>query len=288
MRISLHISHTRRRASWALCVNPGFVLPGTGQPIGHLGDWFDPMALLAMPDGDGLKRDQLGLLVAITLVVGLAAILAILLAGEFSRHWLFRGLARAFFKVFCCIRYEGREHVPRTGALIVASNHVSWLDGFFVGCAVPRLIHFMVAREYYEPWHSNWFLRLFGLIPLDREKGQRQPFQHAKAALSEGRVVGMFPEAYMSHDGALRTFKRGIGLLAIETGAPILPVAIIGGRDVWGPHMKRPRPFQKVRVRIGEPIDPTGIDREEVVARVRDAIDRLRKGEPGCPSNEAT
>jgi 1-acyl-sn-glycerol-3-phosphate acyltransferase len=204
----------------------------------------------------------------------LVAALAIVVAREYSRHWLIRCLVRLSLKVYCRLQTQGREHVPRAGALIVASNHASWLDTFFLGAAVPRLIHYVAAKEYYDLWYLRWFMWLYGTIPVERGKGQRRPMNRATDALRSGRVIGMFPEGRMSKTGKLQPLQGGIALLASETGAPILPVAIIGGHDVMGPHLLVPRP-RKARVRIGPPIDPEGLSRDEILARVDAALREL-------------
>jgi len=231
--------------------------------------------LLAMGIGAALLASgRVKTVIALALVVMLAAIVGTLVSNEFSRHWLIRSIVRFLVKGYCRQRTEGREHVPAQGALIVASNHLSWLDTLFVGAAVPRLIHFIAAREYYDLWYLKWFMWLFGTISLERGKGQREPFRRALAALQRGRVLGIFPEGRMSLDGEFQPLQGGIALLAEETGAPILPVAILGGFEVMGPAMSFPRP-RPVRVRIGPPIDPTGLTREDILARVDGAIRAL-------------
>lgn len=228
--------------------------------------------LLAMGGGGLLLQGgRYGTVVAITFSFAVVAVVATLLSGEFSRHWLVRTLVRLFVKLYCRMQSEGREFVPRRGPLIVASNHVSWLDTLFLGAAVPRLIHYIAAREYYDRWYLKWIMWLFGTIPVERGKGHRRPLKQALALLRRGRVLGLFPEGRMSLTGRMQTLERGISLLAAETGAPILPVAIIGGYDVMGPHIHFPRP-RKVRVRIGRPIDPRGLSRDEIMERVEGAI----------------
>jgi len=205
-------------------------------------------------------------------VISAVAMVGTLFSNEFTRHWVIRLFVRLFVKVYCRQQNEGREHVPLNGALIVASNHVSWPDTLFLGAAVPRLIHFIAAREYYDRWYLKWIMWLFGTIPIERGKGHREPFRRALNALKRGRVLGVFPEGRMSLDGEFQQpLQGGIALMAQETGAPILPVAIIGGFEVMGAHLTIPHPH-KVRVRIGALIDPKGLSREEILARVDAAI----------------
>jgi 1-acyl-sn-glycerol-3-phosphate acyltransferase len=210
----------------------------------------------------------------ILILGGALAVLGLLVwvfTNEFHRDRVLRAVTRLVLKIYCRIETEGREHVPRAGALIVAANHASWIDAFALGAAVPRLIHYLAAREYYDLWYMRWFMRLFGTIPLSRGKSAKKPIERAVAALQEGRVIGIFPEGSMSLTGRLGSFKRGIALLAEETGAPIVPVALIGAFEVWGPHLSFPRP-RKVRVRIGSPIEVRGLSREQILARLEAAL----------------
>jgi len=218
----------------------------------------------------GLWRMSVGL----TFAFLLAAAMGALFSGERSRHKVVRSAVRLFLALYCRARYEGRENVPRRGALIVASNHTSWLDTLFVGAAVPRLIHFMAAREFYDLWYLKWIMKAFGTIPLERGKGQRRPLRLAIATLRRGRVIGVFPEGRMSLDGDFQPLQGGVALLASETGAPILPVAIVGGFEVMGPDKSFPRP-RKVHVRIGAPIKTVGVERAEIMRRLNSAIRAL-------------
>jgi 1-acyl-sn-glycerol-3-phosphate acyltransferase len=228
--------------------------------------------LLAM--GCGAFLLGLGLVkttVTAACVVLLLAVVGALLSSEFSRNWVVRTAARIFLKVYCRAEYEGRENVPLRGALIVASNHASWLDTIFLGAALPRLIHWLAASEYYEIWYLKWIMWLYGTIPIDRGRGSRKPLRRALLALQRGRVIGIFPEGRMSVTGDFQPLEGGVGLLSVETGTPILPTAILGGHEIMGRRLKFPRPY-KVRVKIGAPIDPTGLNRVEIVARVDAAI----------------
>jgi len=238
-----------------------------------LNSMCDVAALLLALGGGALllQHGRQATALAIAIALAIVASLGTLMGGEFSRHWLVRTLVRLFSKFYCRMESDGREHVPRRGPLIVASNHVGWLDALFVSAAVPRLLHFIAAREYYELWYLKWIMWLFGTIPVERGKGHRRPFNRALAALQRGRVIGMFPEGRMSRDGRLQPLVGGVALMAAQTGAPILPVAVLGSREVMGPRGGFPRPH-KVHVRIGKPIDPRGLSRDEILARVEAAI----------------
>jgi 1-acyl-sn-glycerol-3-phosphate acyltransferase len=164
--------------------------------------------------------------------------------------------------------------MPPRGGLIVAGNHASWLDTVFLGCAGTRLIHYMAASEFYDRWYFKWIMWLYGTIPVERGKGKRVPYHKAVMLLRRGRALGVFPEGRMSRSGKLQPFQGGMALLSVETGAPILPVAVIGGFEVMGSSKRFPRP-RKVRVRIGQPIYPAGLSRDEILSRVETSIRTL-------------
>ncbi|MCX8035870.1 MAG: MFS transporter [Candidatus Sumerlaeia bacterium] len=230
-----------------------------------------------------LPRGLTGLIVLIACIALFAASTGIRFSDEFARHNIIRWITRVVLRLYCRVEHEGRENVPLTGPLIVAANHSSWIDTFLLGAAVPRLIHYLAAREYYDRWYMRWFMRMFGTIPIERGKGHREPLNRALWALRRGRCIGIFPEGHMTKTGQLQKFQGGAALMAEETGAPILPAAIIGAFECWGPKMRFPRP-RKVRVRLGRPIDPRGLSRDEILARLEAAIRALlEKKDSECP-----
>lgn len=186
-------------------------------------------------------------------------------------HRVLRTTLRVFFKAYCRAEYEGRDNVPQQGPLIVAANHASWLDSAFLGAAIARPIHYIVADVYYRKWYFKWLMDLYGAIPVDRGKGVREPVRKALAVLREGRAFGIFPEGRMSRDGRPLPLEGGVALIAEESNAPILPVSIQGGFEIFARHHRWPRP-RKLRVRIGAPINPDGLDRRELLSRLSAAI----------------
>ena len=167
-------------------------------------------------------------------------------------------------------RVEGLENVPRSGAFIMVSNHTSNLDPPFIGAVIGRHIgrpiHFM-AKEEISGWPLvGWLARGSGVFFVRRGEGDRSAQRTALEHLAAGRPIGIFPEGTRSRTGVLREPKFGVSLLAMRSGAPLLPVGISGsgkifpGRSRW-PHRTR------VDIRIGTPFrlphQPTGrLDRE--------------------------
>ena len=153
-------------------------------------------------------------------------------------------------------RVKGLEHVPRDGAYIVVSNHTSNLDPPFIGAAIGRhtgrVVYFMAKQEISRWPLVGWLARSSGVFFVRRGVGDRAAQRIALAHLAAGRPIGVFPEGTRTRDGVLREPKLGVALLAMRSGAPLLPVGITGsgkifpGRSRW-PHRTR------VDIRVGEP-----------------------------------
>jgi 1-acyl-sn-glycerol-3-phosphate acyltransferase len=145
----------------------------------------------------------------------------------------------------------GREHLPRRGPLLLASNHRSFLDPFVIGMLVRRPVYYMAKRELFERRWQAWLLNALGAFPVDRGAGDSDAIETARAILARGDCVVLFPEGTRVRGGPLGDPKRGVGRLALETGAPVAPVAVIGTEDVRRGWRIRPR---KVRARVGRPL----------------------------------
>lgn len=139
----------------------------------------------------------------------------------------------------------GREHVPRTGALVVYANHRSYWDPPFLGLALPRPVHFMAKEELFRIPVFAGLIRWLGAFPVRRGRADRASLRQALELLRAGRAVGVFPEGRRVRSEEEAEARAGVVLLAARAGAPVLPVAICG----------RPVPFGRVRVRIGPPFD---------------------------------
>jgi glycerol-3-phosphate dehydrogenase (NAD(P)+) len=162
-----------------------------------------------------------------------------------------RALFVPFFLVYFRMQRVGREHLPRSGPLLLASNHRSFLDPFVIGTLVKRPVYYMAKRELFEkPWQA-WALNALGAFPVDRGAGDRDAMETARAILARGDCVVVFPEGTRTRPGPLGEPRRGIGRLALETGAPVVPVAVIGSDAVRRGWRIRPR---KVRLRVGAPL----------------------------------
>jgi acyl-[acyl-carrier-protein]-phospholipid O-acyltransferase/long-chain-fatty-acid--[acyl-carrier-protein] ligase len=192
---------------------------------------------------------------------------AIALTLGYVFWWLATPLARLFvwciLHTFFKVKIVGAARLPRTGAALIVSNHVSYADAILIGSATPRFIRFLMWQPLFDNKWLNPFCRLFRAIPVPTgsPKKSLRAIRDARRELEMGELVGIFPEGELTRTGEVRPFERGVELIARGFEAnPVIPVYIHG---LWGHalSMKDGRPFavplrlrQPVTVYIGEPV----------------------------------
>ena len=132
------------------------------------------------------------------------------------------------FKLFMKLEVRGLEHFPMDGPVIVASNHVTNFDVFPMQLALPRPIFFMGKSELFKFFPMDILLRNLGAFPVHRGEKDTWAIRHAAKVLAHGQTLGMFPEGTRSKGTGLSVAKTGTARLAIESGAPIIPMAVAG------------------------------------------------------------
>jgi 1-acyl-sn-glycerol-3-phosphate acyltransferase len=183
-------------------------------------------------------------------------------------------------------RIQGVEHLPRSGPFILVANHCSNLDPLMMGWAsghqIGRVVHFMAKIEMRSWPVIGWLATQSGVYFVRRGERDRAAQQFSLDALADGRPIAMFPEGTRSRTGHLREGKPGAALIAMRSGAPIVPAGVSGTHRIFPGRSRWPRPT-RVRIRIGEsftlPHQPSGrLDREALAAgteRIMSAIEQL-------------
>ncbi len=171
---------------------------------------------------------------------------------------------------------DGVENVPTDGPAILASNHLSYADWLFMPLVVPRKVSFVAKAEYFtSPGIKGWLQKTFfsgtGNIPIDRTGADAAAgaLLSAKRVLGQGELFGIYPEGTRSHDGRLYRGKTGIARLALETGVPVIPVAVVG-TDVVAPPGKKFGRWTRPDVRFGKPLDfsrYSGLENDRFILR---------------------
>jgi len=174
------------------------------------------------------------------------------------------GILRAFLTPFLMIlirpKVKGLRHVPASGPLIIASNHLSFSDSIFMPLVVPRKVTFLAKSEYFtSPGPKGLLKKLtfiaLGQVPVDRSGGRRSEAALITGlkVLAEGKCLGIYPEGTRSPDGRLYKGRTGIARLAIESGAPIIPVAMFNTEKIQPTGTVVPK-VMRVKMIFGEPM----------------------------------
>ena len=182
------------------------------------------------------------------------------------------------FNVLWDIDVYGANNLPDEGPAILCANHTSVMDSFFVPVTLPRRITYVGKAEYMDDWKTRWLFPQLGMIPIDRSGGDAAQAALDKAAeiLRSGEFFGIYPEGTRSRDGRLHKGHTGPARLALETGAPIIPVGLKGIRKIQPPDVGRPKLFESAEVFFGEPVRPDRYpDTGDQRLRLRQMIDEV-------------
>lgn len=170
------------------------------------------------------------------------------------------------------VKREGFENLPASGPVLVICNHASNADGMllmaYVVPAMKRKMGWLGKEEALRWPLFGWAMRHNGVFGVRRGAGDLESFRLARRVLEEGRVLTIFPEGTRSPTGALQEAKEGATVLAVRSGAPILPIAIVGSHRFWPRGKFLPRPGRRMTVRVGQPFTltmPKAADRHEAM-----------------------
>jgi len=192
---------------------------------------------------------------------------------------LYRALkpvAVALMRLLFRLEVHGREQVPAAGPLLLVSNHVSLLDPPIVGGASPRDLHFMAKEELFGIPLLGWLIRRLNARPVKRDGSDGRALKTALRLLREGRALLVFPEGTRGVEGRLGEGKPGVGMLAVMSGATVVPVHVSGSGRALPAGRVVPRPA-KVRVRFGPPLHFKAGGAEERKERYREVTREMMR-----------
>jgi 1-acyl-sn-glycerol-3-phosphate acyltransferase len=169
-----------------------------------------------------------------------------------------RKLIGPIFRRCFDLTIEGLDRVPLSSAAVIAANHTSVLDSFLVPAILPRSISYVGKAEYLDDWKTKHIFPALGMIPIDRRGGSaaQRALDMAAGILDDGELFAIYPEGTRSRTGDLYKGRTGVARLAFRTNSPIIPVGLVGMRDIQPPDASFPKLFQPATVRFGEPIHP--------------------------------
>ncbi|HHN64612.1 MAG TPA: 1-acyl-sn-glycerol-3-phosphate acyltransferase [Nitrospirae bacterium] len=168
-------------------------------------------------------------------------------------YYFFKVLFTLIYKILFRYTVEGEHNIPRTGGVIIASNHLSYLDPILIGISMKRQAYYMAKASLFKNPLISWFVRIFS-IPVDRESPKPSTIKEAVKILKEGRVLVLFPEGGRSRSGEIGGGKRGVAMIAAMSKAPVVPAYIEGTDRALPRGAKFIRPV-RVRIVFGKPIE---------------------------------
>ncbi len=201
-------------------------------------------------------------------------------------YWTLRNLAYLLAHLVCHYRVNGRENVPASGAVLIVANHLSWFDPLLLSIIFPRRIWYFAKIQVFNWPIVGWLCRLTGQIPVHRGEGDRAALERAIAYLREGKAIVFFPEGTVERQEQMIAAHTGVAMLALRSGATMLPIAHSGTRRV----LRRGQGwFPRVDIQIGAPyipIIPDGVPRkaglqfitQEVMEHIAEMLPAERRG----------
>lgn len=187
-----------------------------------------------------------------------------------AMYWLGSSLSALAFRTLWRSRAVGLENIPLRGPLLLASNHASFVDPPLIGSHLPRPLYYMAKEELFQIPIFGWIIRQVNAFPIRRREGDVGALRTAQRVLSAGGALIVFPEGRRQKGGVLGRPKGGAGLLAVKTGAPVVPVYVHNTHRAWR--------FPKLTIVFGRPFSAgAGESAQAFVHRAMDAIRELKE-----------
>lgn len=175
-----------------------------------------------------------------------------------------KSIARLFYRTWFRVSASGIEHIPPNGPVIVCCNHISLWDPPTLGTPLPRKIRYMAKAELFAIPVFGWFVKQLGAFPVKRGGVSKESIRLSIDLLKNGEMIGIFPEGTRNRSGG-EAAKRGAAHLALKSGAVVVPAAIIGSY----------KPFSKVKLLIGKPVDLSEFAAESSSEAQEKATDKI-------------
>lgn len=188
---------------------------------------------------------------------------------------IMKGIFSGLFHILYRFEIEGMENIPQEGNAIICPNHIHMFDSISLVIKIKRMMYIMVKKELMSNWFGKWFFGHLGCFPVDRGTGDMKALETAEQHLKDGELLLLFPEGTRNSLPKGKKLKKGASIIAAQTHSPIIPIGMVGSF----------RPFSKVIIRIGKPMDLSEYyQKEELVAkdyiemtnRLQEEIVRLR------------
>ena len=201
---------------------------------------------------------------------------------ERSRIWRFLQMfARIASQLFFDLRFYGTRHIPRTGGVLLVSNHQSYLDPVLLAIGLDRPMSYMAKSELFEHPVLSWIIRSLNAFPVEQGAGDVGAVKETIHRLQQGHVLNIYPEGSRSEGGEMLPLEKGVGLVIRRAKVPVVPAVIDGAYRAWPKSAKWPRPAP-VRIMYGPPLDLAGLSRDEIIAKIdktlRQMLADLRAG----------
>jgi 1-acyl-sn-glycerol-3-phosphate acyltransferase len=172
-------------------------------------------------------------------------------------YWVLKAILSPVFYVLWRVKVEGRENIPKDGPAVLASNHQSFCDSFFIPLTVRRKVTFLAKAEYFDSKKTSWFFRAAGQIPIRRGGGsasERALDTARNEVLGKGNLLGLYPEGTRTVDQYVHKGRTGVTRLSRECGVPVIPVGVVGTVEVQPVNANFMHPFKTVTIRFGKPM----------------------------------
>jgi long-chain acyl-CoA synthetase len=187
-------------------------------------------------------------------------------------------LLRILLIVVFRFKVDNAAVLPKSGAFIICANHASFLDAFLIASAAPfpvfRRMFYFGASKYGKSDAMQWLWRKLRVVSVDPDLNLGIALRIGADGLSRGFALCVFPEGHRSIDGALRPFRKGPAILAVQSQVPVVPAAVLGSHEVWARGSSRIR-IHPIEVRFGSPLSPDGASHEAFTLRIHEAVKQL-------------